>query len=399
MEAVEKTPYFLIDQEELDDNIRIFQTALKKYWPNSALSYSVKTNSLPWVLSHMRKRGVMAEVVSAEEFQLAILCGYKPEEMIFNGPIKEKTVFYKALEEGAVVNVDSEKELDWLNQYSLKKCAKVGVRVNFDLSPYCAEDLSYAEEGLRFGFSYENGELHRALKEIAKKYPAMPIGLHVHCNSNTRSLHFYRTMAKLTARVIQETEVKVAYLDMGGGFFGGVPGKPTAEEYVGVIADELGNVVNKEEVPLYIEPGSALIASPVSFVSSVIDAKEIHRGRIVTTDASRVMLDPLWRKKSYLYQTLANADMPVYEGVQTICGYTCMEHDRIMHLKDKPLLQVGDKIIYQKVGGYTVTLGGPFIQYYPEVYVKSGEGYTLIRRRMDAEDYLRIHGVLGQEIL
>lgn len=41
-----QTPYFLIHENLLDENVMAFQQALSKCWPNSQLSYSVKTNSL-----------------------------------------------------------------------------------------------------------------------------------------------------------------------------------------------------------------------------------------------------------------------------------------------------------------------------------------------------------------
>ena len=44
-----QTPYYLISEEVLSDNIKSFQGALNQLWPNSYLSYSVKTNSLPCI--------------------------------------------------------------------------------------------------------------------------------------------------------------------------------------------------------------------------------------------------------------------------------------------------------------------------------------------------------------
>ena len=81
--------------------------------------------------------------------------------------------------------------------------------------------------------------------------------------------------------------------------------------------------------------------------------------------------------------------MPI-EQKQIICGYTCMDHDRIMILENKPLLQVGDKIIYYRVGAYTVTFGGPFIRYFPDVYVNNNGSLKLIRKRMSVSDYYNI---------
>ncbi|MDU6064515.1 MAG: hypothetical protein E6Y75_05235 [Anaerococcus sp.] len=61
------TPYFIIYQDKLDKNIEDYKNALINEWPNSQLSFSVKTNSLPWLLEYIRDKGIFAEVVSKEE--------------------------------------------------------------------------------------------------------------------------------------------------------------------------------------------------------------------------------------------------------------------------------------------------------------------------------------------
>ena len=39
-----ETPYFLISESKLKNNILAFKNALIDIWPNSLLAYSVKTN-------------------------------------------------------------------------------------------------------------------------------------------------------------------------------------------------------------------------------------------------------------------------------------------------------------------------------------------------------------------
>ena len=68
-----RTPYFLISEDKLSRNVDDYIDALDLVWPNSQLSYSVKTNSLPWVLRYMHRKNVFAVVVSDEEDDLAKL--------------------------------------------------------------------------------------------------------------------------------------------------------------------------------------------------------------------------------------------------------------------------------------------------------------------------------------
>ena len=68
------------------------------------------------------------------------------------------------------------------------------------------------------------------------------------------------------------------------------------KEYIQAIRSELENAIDCEEVTLYVEPGSAIIASTTDLVTTVLDAKETPSASIVTTDGSRVHIDPLWKK-------------------------------------------------------------------------------------------------------
>lgn len=179
---------------------------------------------------------------------------------------------------------------------------------------------------------------------------------------------------------------------MGGGYFGGVPGKPTPYEYIQAIRDGLAHALNPDETVLVVEPGSAIIGSAVDLYTSVVDVKDTARARIVTTDGSRIHIDPLWRKQAYTFSIEQGRTQPPHNR-QVICGYTCMDHDRLMVLENAPELKVGDRVVYHRVGAYSMTFGGMFIRYYPDVYVCGDNGNELVRSRIKADDYLRIHSL------
>ena len=97
--GVDKTPFFLIQSKDLDENVTDFRSALDLLWPNSIIAYSVKTNSLPWILEWMNRHGVYAECVSDEEYELAQLAGFSEHNIVFNGPIKSRKKYLKHLKE------------------------------------------------------------------------------------------------------------------------------------------------------------------------------------------------------------------------------------------------------------------------------------------------------------
>ena len=380
-----KTPYYVIDQKSLDDNFEKLERALKKHWSNFIIGYSYKTNALPWIIRHFDRLGCYAEVVSEEEYRLAKLVGVKKGNLIYNGPIKTKETFLEAIRDGCIVNIDSEREIDWLDELP-RKNRVIGIRVNFDIERMCPGQSQCPEGGGRFGFCYENGEFSRAVTMLQEK-GARVSGLHLHTSSKSRGLDIYRAIAMVACDIQKKFRLDLDYVDVGGGFFGGLPTKPQFDEYMALMADILSTQFDKGRTSLIIEPGMAVIGAPVRYVTTVIDVKDTQYNRFVVTDGSRTSIDPLMSKSSYFHSYERSADSSIVPK-QIICGYTCMEHDRLFEAIEEPALLPGDRIIYDKVGAYTMCLTPLFIKYFPDVYVERDGVFIKVREAWRPEDYL-----------
>jgi diaminopimelate decarboxylase len=111
----------------------------------------------------------------------------------------------------------------------------------------------------------------------------------------------------------------------------------------------------------------------------------------VTTNGSRLDIDPFFRKKLYICRTNSAADSSGQQvEQQIICGCTCIEEDRITKLKNQAAIKVGDRIVFSNVGAYTMTLTPLFIRYFPKIYMHTDSGYELIRNECDA---LTMHNI------
>ena len=108
------TPCFVFDEVEFRRGIDGFRGALEEKFGEVTVGYSVKTNSLPYALRMAGDLGCMAEVVSRDEYELARLCGFSPDRIIYNGPMKSKETFLEAVTGGGIVNVETKRELGWL---------------------------------------------------------------------------------------------------------------------------------------------------------------------------------------------------------------------------------------------------------------------------------------------
>lgn len=381
-----QTPYYVINQKELDDNFGKLKKALDDHWENNIIGYSYKTNALPWIVSHFDALGCYAEVVSEDEYNLAKRMGVAKDRIIYNGPIKTKGSFLEAVSNGCIVNVDSQRELDWIGEIATD-AGKIGLRVNFDIEKMCPGQSQCGDEGGRFGFCFENGEFEKALHKVQRQ-GCRVAGLHLHTSSKSRGLDIYRAIAEMACQITETYDLQLDYVDVGGGFFGGLPTKPQFDEYMALMAGILKRTFSPEKTALIVEPGMAVIGAPVSYVTSVIDVKDTISNRFVMIDGSRTNIDPFMTKSNYFRHIHYKSEKESLPK-QVISGYTCMEHDRLYTAVNEPELSVGDQIVFEKVGAYTMCLTPLFIRYFPDVYVYDGQQMRKVRNAWTAEEYVQ----------
>lgn len=387
------TPYFLLDEQVLQQYFDMLTTSLASNWQNYQIGYSFKTNSLPWLVNFYKKQGVFAEVVSKDEYGLAKYLGFKDNEIIYNGPYKDETSFRDVILDGGIVNMDSQAELLWLQELSgefgEERPLQVGIRVNFNLEKMCPGETTMGETSGRFGFCYENGEFEKALRKIQGLPNVEVAGLHLHSSSKSRSVAIFQSIAQMACKLKREFDLELSYVDLGGGYCGGMEGRPEYPDYFPAIAEELEKEFSREQTKLIVEPGISLISKGSSFVTSVIDVRDIRDTRYLITDGSRFNIDATMIKSSYLYHLEQQKPLLPKMEKQEVTGYTCMECDRLFTMENLAELRTGDRIIYENVGGYTISLNPLFIQYFPAVYVKNGEQFTKVREKWTAREYVQ----------
>lgn len=382
-----QTPCFIFDTREFERGIDGFDKALDRLPGNHIIGYSVKTNSLPAALAEAGRRGCYAEVVSHDEYRLARLCGFSPDKIIYNGPMKSKETFIEAIVGNAIVNIETKRELDWLSELPRDTDYKVGLRLNINISKISAEDADGEDDNSRFGFSQESGEFAEAIQIIDNLPNVQLSGLHIHRTTHSRNPKFYERSIAYALYIAAKHCLALDYLDIGGGYFGIFSGKPTFDDYAAAFIRGIGGNRN---IKIIVEPGNALTASAFSFLSRVIDCKTVDTAtHFVTTDGSRNDVDPFFHKNDYLKEIhRLPGDNRSTVDRQIITGCSCLEYDRLFTLKNEMDLRVGDYIKYNNVGAYTMTLSPQFIRLWPAVYSFDGTTYRLVRRASDAQDIL-----------
>ncbi len=387
------TPYFEIDRKILQNDFNKLTTSLETFWNNYQIGYSFKTNSLPFLVSFYKKQGVYAEVVSQDEYRLASYLGFKDNEVIYNGPYKCFESFKNVVLAGGIVNMDSKNEISWLKQLAQEypdQKIKIGIRVNFNLEAVCPGETTMGETSGRFGYSYEDGHFAAVLQEVLSIQNVTVAGLHLHSSSKTRSVAIFKGIAAMACKLKREFNLELQYVDLGGGFCGGMKGRPEFPDYFPAISEELHKEFSPQKTKLIVEPGISLLSKATTFVTSIIDVRDIRGTRYLICDGSRFNIDATMIKSSYLYHTvlMGEQNRDLMEK-QIITGFTCMECDRLFEMDNLPELQTGDQIIYENVGGYTMSLNPLFIQYFPAVYVKEENEVREVRSKWTPREYVQ----------
>lgn len=398
-----QTPYFVIDEEQLTRDFEMLKDSLESAWNHYRIGYSFKTNSLPWLVTFLKEKGVMAEVVSDDEYALASWLGFADREVIYNGPVKERESFEKVLLAGGIVNMDGQRELDWLEALCGANPGReilVGIRVNFNLERLCPGETTMGEAGGRFGFGYENGVFARVVERVRRIPNARIAGLHLHSSSKSRSVAIFEAIASMACRLKREFGFELSYVDLGGGYCGGLPGRPQYPDYFPAVAKILREEFSPEQTALIVEPGISLLSKASTFVTSVLDVRDIGQERYLITDGSRFNIDPTMIKPAHLFHLeLQEADGRHRRTLahQCVSGFSCMEVDRLFEYRNGTELFAGDRIVYENVGGYTMSLNPLFIKYFPDVYIRRGEKLLKVRNRWTPREYVQNSMLFGEE--
>ena len=391
-------PFYIMDPEKYRSNINGFLNAFKKRYEKVVAGYSFKTNYVPALCQIARQEGVWAEVVSEMEYELATKIGF--EKVIFNGPIKRPAIFKKALESGAIINLDSEYEVDMICQYMQEhpeKELKVGMRININLTD--ENGSSTIQCGLRFGrFGFPTEIIGRNIERL-REAGVKIISLHGHTSTSDRAVLNYKIITQHMLATCEKYELNdLELFDIGGGYFGAAPegmdltGRPRYEDYANCVLDEaLSNEgFVKQQPTMVIEPGSSVVSNVFTYYTKVYQNKRVGKVNFVMVDGTVFDVKPTMHANN-----LPHKVHRVVESDETyvcdVVGSTCMEKDVMLKEVTMPRMEAGDFIQFNGVGAYTICLTPTFINFLEPILMPKNGEWIEARRRQTVEDILPIY--------
>lgn len=383
--------FYLLDTAQFTDNYRDLKGCFKAIYHNFNIAYSYKTNYIPKICKIVNELGGYAEVVSEMELELARRINVPEENIIWNGPVKNYNCVEKLLLEGGCVNVDSLDEAVYICEIAsqhVNQVLRIGIRCNFDI-----------DDGVvsRFGFDTEGDNFKEALKCLSK-YKNIEI-YSFQCHFAKRQIDFWANRAKGMVKVLEETKIMPKRIDLGGGLYGHMPSElknqfsvkiPSYEEYAmeaaTIIADYFKNKEFKPE--LVIEPGSALVGDCMSFVCEVKTIKNVRDKYFATVMGSQKNISMAGINPP-ITVVHTGKEQKKYKDMD-IVGYTCIEGD-VLFKNYEGELSVGDTIIVDNCGSYSVVMKPPFIlPNFPVLDISSG-GVDVIKNAECFDDIFRTY--------
>ncbi|MBD8967393.1 MAG: pyridoxal-dependent decarboxylase [Ruminococcus sp. SR1/5] len=377
--------FYLLDSEQFKKNYLELKNAFSEIYSNFNIAYSYKTNYTPKLCKIVNELGGYAEVVSEMEAELAIKCGVKPENIIWNGPIKNPEKLKEYLHMGVNVNIDSIGEAEYIQKLAddTDKTLNVGIRCNYDV-----------KDGVlsRFGFDVDSEEFKKVLDIVT--YTKNIHFVNFQCHFAKRQVEYWPERAKGMIALLDKIGIIPERIDIGGGIFGKMPDYlkeqfsseiPGYEEYAKAAATVFAEFFNDKKIKpeLIIEPGSALVGDCMKFVGTVKSIKNV-RGKYIAS---------VLGSQKNISMTGVNPPMEVIHMGKTlkdyknldIVGFTCIEGD-VLYKNYDGRIALDDVIVISNCGSYSLVMKPPFILPNFPVLDICGEKVEVIKRAETFED-------------
>ena len=386
------TPFHVYDEKSIRTNFRRLVKAFA-WAPEFKEYYAVKACPNPVLLKILKEEGSGMDCSSMAELILAERVGIRGNEIMFtsnNTPIEE---YQKAIEMGAVLNLDDIGHIDFIS----KEMALPSL-VSFRYNPGPARTgnvLIGNPVEAKYGVTKE--QLFEGYLKL-KEQGVQRYGLHTMIASNELEISYFfetaRMLFDLVAEIKEQTGCEIEMVNFGGGI--GIPYRP-GEEAINL--EELGQgihqlyqekIVDKGLHPLKLslECGRMITGPYGALVTKVIHDKETYK-HYIGVDACMANLMRPGVYGAYHHISVLGKENQEATEIYDVVGSLCENCDKFAIDRKLPLLEIGDLLAIHDTGAHGYSMG---FQYNgklrsPEFLLKEDGTVKLIRRGETLDDY------------
>ena len=354
------TPFHIYCEKPMVENVERLKRAFsvssgfKEY-------FAVKALPNPFIMKILHAHGLGMDCSSIAELTLCEKLGIRGEEIMFTSNDTPKKEYLKAIELGAILNLDDITHVSYIEEFASLPDL---VCFRYNPGPLRAGNVIIGKpEEAKYGFTREQlFEGYKALKSRGVKR----FGLHTMVASNELDPAYFgetvQMLCDLVIEISREVGISFEFINMGGGI--GIPYRPGQEavslERVGKDAQA---VINKTigaaglgPLKLYMECGR-MITGPYGFlVTRAIHSKTTYRN-YVGVDASMADLMRPGMYGAYHHITVVGKQNLPHDRTYDVTGSLCENNDKFAIDRQLPETVPGDLLVIHDTGAHGHAMG------------------------------------------
>lgn len=386
------TPFHIYDEKAIRANIRALQQAFA-WAPRFREQFAVKALPNPRILQILHEEGAGTDNSSLAELVLSEAAGFKGEEILLTSNDTPADEFQKAIELGAIINLDDLSHLDYLEQN-----AGLPQVLCFRYNPgdlMEGNDIIGKPTEAKYGLTREQlfEGYRRALEKGVKRF-----GLHTMVASNERHTEAFVFTAKLMFELAIELKrrfgIHVEFVNIGGGI--GIPYRPEEEpvdlkavgEGIHALYDEMMVPEGLGDVAMMTESGRAITGPAGWLVSTAIHEKKTYKDYIGLDSCMANLMRPAMYG-AYHHITIAGKENEPCDHVYDVTGSLCENNDKFAIDRKLPKIDIGDRVIIHDTGAHGSAMSFNYNGklWCAELLLHEDGSVELIRRAQTLDDY------------
>jgi diaminopimelate decarboxylase len=386
------TPFHIYDEKAIRENAKNLISSFS-WADNFKEYYAVKACPNPYILKLLKEEGFGADCSSLPELLLAEKAGIRGENIMFTSNDTPAEEYKKALELGAVINLDDITHIEYL-----ERIAKIPKLICFRYNPgplRKGNAIIGQPEEAKYGLT--KGQLFEAYKLSGNK-GAKRFGLHTMIASNELDPDYFVETAKMLFDLIIEThkklDIRMEFVNLGGGF--GIPYKLEQEPLnMKYIAGEIKNAYDKmikagglHPLKIFMESGR-MITGPYGYlVAKVIHLKDTYK-KYAGLDACMANLMRPALYGAYHHITVIGKENLPLDHTYDVTGSLCENNDKFAINRKLPKIDIGDIVAIHDTGAHGYAMGFNYNGKLrsKELLLKPDGKIELIRRAETVDDY------------
>jgi diaminopimelate decarboxylase len=386
------TPFHIYDEKRMVEYARYFNQCFD--WNEGFKEfYAIKAAPNPYLMKILRKEGFGIDCSSMAELAIAERVGMRGEEIMFTSNDTPAEEYKKAIELGAIINLDDISHIDYLAQ-------NVGLPelVCFRYNPGALKGGNIIignPEDSKYGFTREQ------LFEGYKKLIDMGVkrfGIHTMVASNELDPDYFIETAEIVFDLIvdlnKEVGIRFEFANLGGGI-----GIPYRNEHKPVDMKKVSNGIKERyeqlivanglaPLKIYFESGRA-ITGPFGFlVSTVLHIKETYKKYVGLDSSMANLMRPALYGAYHHISVLGKEDKP-HKFLYDVTGSLCENNDKFAINRLLPEIERGDILVIHDAGAHGHSMGFNYNgkTRSAELLLRENGQVVQIRRKETIEDY------------